>query len=83
VYGNLAAQLGSENAATLVLKSLVLIILGRNDLITYFKSKSQFPSKYTPQQYIDLLVSTLKAQLQVNILVFAGSHVISIFLLPS
>lgn len=64
VYGNLAAQLGSENAATLVSKSLVLIVLGSNDLIAYFKSKSQFPSKYTPQQYIDLLVSTLKAQLQ-------------------
>ena len=74
IYGNLAAQLGSENAAMLVSKSVMLIIIGSNDLIAYFKSNSQLPSKYTPQQFIDLMVSTFKAQVQVKILAFLGSH---------
>lgn len=64
VYGNLAAQLGSEKAAMLVSKSLILIVIGSNDLLNYFKSKSQLPYKYTTQQYIDLLISTLTTQFQ-------------------
>lgn len=64
IYGNLAAQLGSENAAMLVSKSVMLIVIGSNDLIAYFKSNSQLPYKYTPQQFIDVMVSTFKAQVQ-------------------
>ncbi|XP_057843483.2 GDSL esterase/lipase At5g55050 [Cryptomeria japonica] len=64
VYGNLAAQLGSAEAEKLVAKSLFVVVVGSDDLFSYFKSNSKLQAKYTPQQYVDLLISTLKAQLE-------------------
>eukprot|EP01018_Ginkgo_biloba_P009663 Gb_38574 [translate_table: standard] len=64
VYGNLVGQLGSPAAEKIVSKSLFVVVIGSNDLLGYFKSESKLPSKYTPQQYIDLLVSTLKGHLE-------------------
>ena len=65
VYGNLAAQLGSAKVVKLVAKSLFVLVIGSDDLFSYFKSNSKLQTKYTPQQYIDLLISTFKAQLEV------------------
>uniref|UniRef100_A0A0C9RI38 TSA: Wollemia nobilis Ref_Wollemi_Transcript_18910_1268 transcribed RNA sequence n=1 Tax=Wollemia nobilis TaxID=56998 RepID=A0A0C9RI38_9CONI len=64
VYGNLAAQLGSAKAQNLVAKSLFTVVIGSNDLFSYSKSNSNLKAKYNPEQYINLLVSTLKGQLQ-------------------
>ncbi|XP_057839101.2 GDSL esterase/lipase At5g55050 isoform X2 [Cryptomeria japonica] len=64
VHGNLVAQLGSAEAQKLVAKSLFMVVIGSNDMFSYFESNSKLKAKYTPQQYIDLLISTFKVQLQ-------------------
>ncbi|MFS7963594.1 putative GDSL lipase/esterase, SGNH hydrolase superfamily [Helianthus anomalus] len=38
-------------------KSLFLVVFGSNDLFRYYNNVS---NEYTPQQYVDLTVSTLK-----------------------
>ncbi|KAH9322907.1 hypothetical protein KI387_017546, partial [Taxus chinensis] len=64
VYGNLAAQLGNGEAQKLVSKSLFVVVIGSNDLFSYSKSNYKLQAKYSPQQYIDFLISTFKTQLQ-------------------
>ncbi|XP_024976821.1 GDSL esterase/lipase At5g55050 [Cynara cardunculus var. scolymus] len=61
VHDQLVQQLGAAAAQTHLSKSLFLIIIGSNDLFGYFNKDSNVSKQYTPQQYVDLMVSTLKS----------------------
>ncbi|GKA96321.1 GDSL esterase/lipase-like protein [Tanacetum coccineum] len=60
VHDQLVQKLGSTGARTHLTKSLFIIVIGGNDLLAYFKKNSKVSMKYTPQQYVDLMASTLK-----------------------
>ncbi|KAG9439821.1 hypothetical protein H6P81_019986 [Aristolochia fimbriata] len=64
VYGELVKELGAQQAQKHLATSLSVIIIGSNDFLGYFKQDSSVRSKYTPQQYLDLLLSNLKNQLK-------------------
>lgn len=64
LYGNIVEQMGSNEAQKHLSSSLFAVVIGSNDILGYFKSNSKLRSNYTPQQYIDLLILTLKGQLQ-------------------
>lgn len=64
VYEELVEQLGASEAQTHLSKSLFAIVIGSNDLFGYFED-STLQKKSTPQQHVDLMVLTLKQQLQV------------------
>ncbi|XP_010244496.1 PREDICTED: GDSL esterase/lipase At5g55050-like [Nelumbo nucifera] len=64
VYGDLVQQLGTVEAQTYFSKSLYGIVIGSNDILGYFGSGSTLRDKYTPQQYIDLMIFTLRGQLK-------------------
>ncbi|XP_068656202.1 GDSL esterase/lipase At5g55050-like [Aristolochia californica] len=64
VYGELVKELGSVQAQKHLASSLFGIVIGSNDLLGYFKQDSSIRSKYTPQQYVDLLLSNLKGQMK-------------------
>ncbi|RZC46361.1 hypothetical protein C5167_039306 [Papaver somniferum] len=64
VYGQLVQQLGNNEMQKHFAKSLFAIVIGSNDLINYFKSGSDLRKQYTPQQFTDLMVATLKDQLK-------------------
>lgn len=65
VYDGLVQKLGSDRARQHLSKSLFLVVTGNNDILGYGES-TDLRKKYTPQQYVDLLVSTLKGQIQVR-----------------
>ncbi|CAI9283528.1 unnamed protein product [Lactuca saligna] len=60
VHDQLVEQMGSNGAEAHLSKSLFLIVIGSNDLFGYFNKDSKVSKQYTPQQYIDLMASTLK-----------------------
>ncbi|CAL5335667.1 unnamed protein product [Camellia sinensis] len=60
VYEDLVQQLGSATALDHLSKSLFVVVIGSNDILGYFKSGSDLPKKITQQQYVDLMVMTLK-----------------------
>lgn len=60
VHDQLVQQMGSHGAQTHLSKSLFVIVIGSNDLFGYFNKDSKVSKQYTPQQYVDLMVSTLK-----------------------
>ncbi|KAI3502181.1 hypothetical protein L1887_30213 [Cichorium endivia] len=60
VHDQLVQRLGSVGARTHLAKSLFLIVVGSNDLFGYYNKDSQVQKQYTPQQYVDLMISTLK-----------------------
>ncbi|KAF5949427.1 hypothetical protein HYC85_011420, partial [Camellia sinensis] len=60
VYEDLVQQLGSATALDHLSKSLFAVVIGSNDILGYFKSGSDLPKKITQQQYVDLMVMTLK-----------------------
>ncbi|KAJ9567999.1 hypothetical protein OSB04_003965 [Centaurea solstitialis] len=60
VHDQLVQQLGSAGAETHLSKSLFLIVIGSNDMFRYFANDSKVSKQYTPQQYVDLMASTLK-----------------------
>ncbi|XP_068655482.1 GDSL esterase/lipase At5g55050-like [Aristolochia californica] len=64
VFGELVKELGSVQVQKHLDSSLFGIIIGSNDLLGYFKEDSSIRSKYTPQQYVDLLHSNLKDQMK-------------------
>ena len=64
VIKELNQQLGSSGAQKLLSKSLIAVVIGSNDIFGYFDS-SDLRKKNTPQQYVDLMATTLKVQLQV------------------
>ncbi|KAJ4980755.1 hypothetical protein NE237_031592 [Protea cynaroides] len=64
VYGDLVEQLGAAGTQKLLSKSLFGIVIGSNDMLGYFGSSSSLRQKMTPQQLLDLMVSTLQGQLK-------------------
>eukprot|EP00262_Sarcandra_glabra_P009161 TRINITY_DN23195_c0_g1_i1.p1 TRINITY_DN23195_c0_g1~~TRINITY_DN23195_c0_g1_i1.p1 ORF type:complete len:377 (-),score=59.20 TRINITY_DN23195_c0_g1_i1:169-1242(-) len=64
VYGAVVQQLGSVEAQSHLSKSLFAVVIGSNDILGYFGSDSKLRSKYTPHQFVDLLVGTLTQQLK-------------------
>ncbi|XP_077221305.1 GDSL-like Lipase/Acylhydrolase superfamily protein [Tasmannia lanceolata] len=64
VYGDIVQNLGSVEAQKHLSKSLFAVVIGSNDLLGFFKSDSTLRAKSTPQQFVDMLVSTLKDQLK-------------------
>lgn len=66
VHDALVQQLGSAGAQEHLSKSLFPVVIGSNDIFDYFKSGSKAAKNSTPQQYVDLMVSTLKGLLKVH-----------------
>lgn len=66
VHDQLANKLGPDEAQAHVSKSLFVVVIGSNDLFSYFSKSSKVSSEYTPQQYVELMVSTLKGLLKVT-----------------
>jgi len=66
VHDQLVEQLGSDGARTHLAKSLFLVVIGSNDLFGYYNKDSQLQKQYTPQQYVDLMISTLRLLMKVN-----------------
>lgn len=64
VYEDLYQQLGYSGAESLLSKSIFAVVIGNNDILGYFRS-SDLRNKTTPQQYVDLMVLTLKEKLKV------------------
>ncbi|KAM7498899.1 hypothetical protein LguiA_023313 [Lonicera macranthoides] len=64
VHDALVQQLGSAGAQEYLSKSLFPVVIGSNDIFGYFKSGSEAAKNSTPQQYVDLMVSTLKGLLK-------------------
>ncbi|KAJ9568136.1 hypothetical protein OSB04_004102 [Centaurea solstitialis] len=60
VHDQLVQQLGPASAKSHLSKSLFLIVIGSNDLFAYFNKESNLSKQYTPQQYVNLMASTLK-----------------------
>ncbi|XP_038903279.1 GDSL esterase/lipase At5g55050 [Benincasa hispida] len=63
VYKTLVGELGSPGAAEHLSKSLFTVVIGSNDIFGYHES-SDLRNKYSPQQYVDSMASTLKSQLK-------------------
>ncbi|XAR67427.1 Triacylglycerol lipase [Bertholletia excelsa] len=64
VQKDLVKQIGSAAAQDHLSKSIFAIVIGSNDIFGYFHSGSDLPKKYTPQQYVDSMVLTLKDDLK-------------------
>ncbi|KAJ0571532.1 putative triacylglycerol lipase [Helianthus annuus] len=64
VHDQLVQQLGSAGAQAHLSKSLFLVVIGSNDLFGYFNKDSKVSKQYTPQQYVDLMATTLKGLLK-------------------
>lgn len=58
--------MGTKAAQEHLSKSLFPFVIGSNDIINYFQSNSDIAKKYTPQQYVTLMVSNLKEMLKVT-----------------
>ncbi|PWA53756.1 SGNH hydrolase-type esterase domain-containing protein [Artemisia annua] len=65
VHNKLVRQLGQSNAQMHLSKSIFIIIVGSNDIFSYFNAGSLVSKQYTPQQYVDVMVSTFKGLLKV------------------
>ncbi|KAI7751860.1 hypothetical protein M8C21_023245 [Ambrosia artemisiifolia] len=65
VHNQLVQEVGLACANTHLAKSLFVIVIGSNDLLTYFDKDSQVSKQYTPRQYVDLMASTLKQLMKV------------------
>ncbi|GKC32231.1 GDSL esterase/lipase-like protein [Tanacetum coccineum] len=64
VHNKLVRQLGKSNAQMHLSKSIFIIVIGSNDMFSYFNVGSLVSKQYTPQQYVDLMVSTFKGLLK-------------------
>nr|GEW83871.1 GDSL esterase/lipase At5g55050-like [Tanacetum cinerariifolium] len=60
VHNKLVRQLGQSNAHMHLSKSIFIIVIESNDMFSYFNVGSLVSKQYTPQQYVDLMVSTFK-----------------------
>ncbi|KAF2285737.1 hypothetical protein GH714_007530 [Hevea brasiliensis] len=58
VYGELVQKLGSSAAQNFLSKSLFALVIGSNDIFGY--SNSSDPNKSSPQEYVDLMILSLK-----------------------
>ncbi|KAM0010888.1 putative triacylglycerol lipase [Helianthus debilis subsp. tardiflorus] len=77
VHDQLVQQLGSAGAQAHLSKSLFLVVIGSNDLFGYFNKDSKVSKQYTPQQYVDLMASTLKELLKKMYALGARKFVVS------
>ncbi|XP_076888558.1 GDSL esterase/lipase At5g55050-like [Bidens hawaiensis] len=59
VHNQLVQELGSTRAKIHLAKSLFVIVIGSNDLLFYFRD-SQVSKQHALQEYVDLVVSSLK-----------------------
>lgn len=59
----LVQQMEASAAGNHISKSLFAVVIGGNDLMDYFGS-SELRNNHTPQQFVDLMVNTLKGQLK-------------------
>nr|XP_043622975.1 GDSL esterase/lipase At5g55050-like [Erigeron canadensis] len=64
VRDKLVQQLGPSDAQVHLSKSIFMIVIGNNELINYYTAGSQIPLRYSPQQYINLMLSTFKGLLK-------------------
>ncbi|XAR67428.1 Triacylglycerol lipase [Bertholletia excelsa] len=64
VQKDLVKKIGSAAAQDHISKSIFAIVIGSNDILGYYQSGSDLPVKYTPQQYVDSMVLTLKDALK-------------------
>ncbi|KAK9155679.1 hypothetical protein Sjap_003159 [Stephania japonica] len=64
VQGELVRQLGAQAVQDYLSKSLIVIVIGSNDILGYFSSGSSRPAKSNPQQFVDSLTVSLKDQLK-------------------
>ncbi|KAI3441671.1 Lipase_GDSL domain-containing protein [Psidium guajava] len=64
VHENLVQHMGSSGAQKHVAKSPFVIVIGSNDIFGYSGS-SNTRKQHTPQQYVNLMASSLKDQLKV------------------
>ncbi|KAG6395535.1 hypothetical protein SASPL_141654 [Salvia splendens] len=64
VNQRLSKEMGTKAAQEHLSKSLFPFVIGSNDIINYFQSNSDIAKKYTPQQYVNLMVSNLKEMLK-------------------
>ncbi|XP_057786241.1 GDSL esterase/lipase At5g55050-like [Salvia miltiorrhiza] len=63
VHQRLVKAMGTKPAQEHLSKSLFPFVIGSNDIINYFQTNSEMAKKYTPQQYVTLMVSNLKEAL--------------------
>ncbi|OVA03390.1 Lipase [Macleaya cordata] len=64
IHGGLMQQLGTVAAKSYLAKSIFLISMGSNDILGFFDPNSKLREEYTPQQYINTLMLTLRGQLK-------------------
>ncbi|KAL8226433.1 hypothetical protein R6Q57_016265 [Mikania cordata] len=64
VHDKLVQHMGSDKAQAHLSKSLFIVVIGSNDLLDYFNKNSRASKDYTPEEYVDLMVSTLKGLYQ-------------------
>lgn len=65
VHDGMVEQLGSPAVQKLLSKSLFAVVIGSNDVFGY-TGYSDIRKGSTPQQYVDLMVSSLKDYLKVT-----------------
>ncbi|KAF8009144.1 hypothetical protein BT93_J0205 [Corymbia citriodora subsp. variegata] len=63
VHESLVQHMGSSGAKKHVAKSLFIVVIGSNDIFSYSGS-SDLRKQHTPQQYVDLMASSLKDHLK-------------------
>ncbi|XP_058095049.1 GDSL esterase/lipase At5g55050 [Magnolia sinica] len=64
VYGDLVQMIGTVESQKHLSRSIFGIVIGSNDILGYFKAGSSKRSNYTPQQFVDLLILTLRGQVK-------------------
>ncbi|PWA54270.1 SGNH hydrolase-type esterase domain-containing protein [Artemisia annua] len=64
VSDKLIQQLGQSGAQMHLSQSIFTIFMGNNDISAYFTAGSAVSQQYTPQQYVDLMLSTFKGLLK-------------------
>ncbi|KAI6687522.1 hypothetical protein NL676_024350 [Syzygium grande] len=63
VHENLVQHMGSSGAKKHAAKSIFVVVIGSNDIFDYSGS-SNLRKQHTPQQYVNLMASSLKDQLK-------------------
>ena len=67
-FQQLSLNLGEEPAFDLISKSVVFVSIGSNDFIHYYlQNQSMVQSLYLPWEFNQLLIGTVKLEMEVNI----------------
>ncbi|KAG9143185.1 hypothetical protein Leryth_010127 [Lithospermum erythrorhizon] len=62
VVQKLEKQLNTNGVHKHISNSLFVIVIGSNDMFGYFGSNSEFAKTTSPQQYVDMMISTFQFQ---------------------